>query len=100
MANWVIYAAEKWLSPLYDRLHQHLLKRDILQADETTLQVLHEDGRPAQAQSYMWLYRTGRDGPHIVLFDYKTSRAGKHPKKFFQDSRVTFRWTATPVTTC
>ena len=53
MANWVIYAAEKWLSPLYDRLHQHLLKRDILQADETTLQVLHEDGRPAQAQSYM-----------------------------------------------
>ena len=37
MANWVIYAAEKWLSPLYDRLHQHLLKRDILQADETTL---------------------------------------------------------------
>jgi len=82
MANWVIYAAEKWLSPLYDRLHQHLLKRDILQADETTLQVLHEDGRAAESQSYMWLYRTGRDGPHIVLFDYKTSRAGKHPKKF------------------
>jgi len=56
MANWVVYAADKWLSPLYDRLHQHLLKRDILQADETTLQVLHEDGRAAEAQSYMWLY--------------------------------------------
>jgi len=49
MANWVVYAADKWLPPLYDRLHQHLLKRDILQADETTLQVLHEGGRAAEA---------------------------------------------------
>jgi len=82
MANWVVYAAEKWLEPLYDRLHREILKRDILHADETTVQVLHEDGRLAETQSYMWLYRTGRDGPPIVLFDYKTTRAGKHPKKF------------------
>jgi len=70
MANWVVYAAEKWLEPFYDRLHQEILKRDILHADETTVQVLHEDGRLAETQSYMWLYRTGRDGPPIVLFDY------------------------------
>jgi transposase len=82
MANWVIQGADRWLAPLYDRLYQHLLKRDILQADETTLQVLREEGRPAKTKSYMWLYRTGREPPPIVLFDYKTTRSGKHPKRF------------------
>lgn len=82
MANWVIQGADKWLAPLYDRLRRRLLERDILQADETTLQVLREEGRPAKTKSFMWLYRTGREPPPIVLFDYKTSRAGKHPKRF------------------
>ena len=87
MANWMVYTAERWLTPLYARLREHLFRRDILQADETTLQVLHEEGREAESQSYMWLYRTGRDGPPIVLFDYKTTRAGKHPKKFLSGFR-------------
>jgi len=30
----------------------------------------------------MWLYRSGRDGPPIVLFDYQTTRAAKHPQEF------------------
>jgi transposase len=82
MANWMIYSADKWLTPLYDRLHGHLLKLDILHADESTLQVLHEDGRAANTKSYMWLYRSGRYGPPIILFDYQTTRAGKHPQQF------------------
>lgn len=82
MANWMIQGSDRWLSPLYDRMHEHLLDRDILYADETTLQVLKEEGRAADTTSYMWLYRTGRDGPPIVLFDYQTTRAGKHAKKF------------------
>ena len=82
MANWVVYASDKWLEPLYHGLHELLLKRDILQADETNLEVLHEKGRRSESRSYMWLYRTGKDAPPIVLFDYKTSRAGKHPKNF------------------
>ncbi|PNT90703.1 hypothetical protein CDQ84_19340 [Clostridium thermosuccinogenes] len=32
----------------------------------------------------MWLYRTGREGPPIILYDYQTTRAGKHPKKFLE----------------
>ena len=44
-----------------------LLEQDILHADETTLQVLSEPGRSATSKSYMWLYRTGRDVPAIVL---------------------------------
>ena len=82
MANWVIRASNDWLEPLYQRLHNELLNRKVLCADETSLQVLHETGRKAQSKSFMWLYRTGRDGPPIVLFDYKETRAGKHPKKF------------------
>ena len=82
MANWLLNAADPWLKIIYDRMHEYLLKRDILHADETTLQVLKEPGRSAESKSYMWLYRTGRDGPSIVLYDYQTTRASKHPVSF------------------
>lgn len=82
MANWIILATDLWLALIYERMHQLLLQRDIIMADETTLQVLHEKGRPATSKSYMWLYRSGRDGPPIVLFNYQTTRAAKHPAKF------------------
>jgi hypothetical protein len=82
MANWVLYGANKWLALIYDRLHEHLVQKDILHADETTLQVLQEPGREAATKSYLWLYRTGRDGPPIILYDYQTTRAGKHPRRF------------------
>jgi transposase len=32
----------------------------------------------------MWLYRSGRDGPPIALFEYQTTRAGKHAKAFLE----------------
>lgn len=82
MANWVLHGANTYLTLIYDRLHEHLLKRDILHADETTLQVLHEPGREPTTKSFLWLYRTGRDGPPIILYDYQTTRAGKHPRRF------------------
>lgn len=82
LANWVLHGANNWLTLIYDRMHEYLLKRDILHADETKLQVLHEPGRAAETKSYLWLYRTGRDGPPIVLYDYQTTRAGKHPRRF------------------
>ena len=47
---------------MYEKLHQQLVKREVLHADETTLQVLHEPGKKAQTKSYMWAYRPGRDG--------------------------------------
>ena len=82
MANWIILASALWLRLVYDRMHQILIQGDIVMADETSLQVLRERGRPATAKSFMWLYRSGRDGPPIVLFDYQTTRAAKHPEKF------------------
>lgn len=84
LANWMIYGAEKWLSHLVERMRVHLLRQDVLYADETTLQVLREPGKAPQTQSYMWLYRTGRMGPPIVLFDYKRTRGGEHPRDYLQ----------------
>ncbi|WXJ94639.1 IS66 family transposase ISCde1 [Neomoorella carbonis] len=82
LANWVLHGANNWLTLIYDRLHEYLLKEDILHADETPLQVLREPGRDAATKSFLWLYRTGRDGPPIILYDYQTTRASKHPRRF------------------
>ena len=41
MSNWILRATEDYLVPVYQRLHEELLKREVLHADETTLQVLH-----------------------------------------------------------
>ena len=87
LANWMLYGANKWLVLLYNRMHQQLLQQDILHADETGLQVLHEPGRSAEAKSCLWLYRAGQYGPPIVLYDYQETRAGKHPKNFLSGFR-------------
>jgi transposase len=85
MSNWLIKATEDWLEPIYDMLHETLCCRDVLHADETTLQVLREPGKTAQSRSYMWLYRTGSDAAHpIVLYDYQPDRKAKRPTEFLK----------------
>ena len=71
-------------------MKEHLIRQEILHADETTVQVLREENRAAETTSYMWLYRTGRDGPPIILYDYQKTRAGEHPKAFLVGFRGTF----------
>jgi transposase len=82
LANWMIYGADRWLSRLTARMKEHLLAQDIAHADESSLQVLREPGKSVESQSYMWLYRTGRTGPAIVLYDYQPSRGGEHPRNY------------------
>ena len=83
MSNWILRATEDYLTPVYEQLHKELLKRDVLHADETTLQVLHEPGKKPQSDSYMWLYRTSGDTDKpIVLYEYQPGRGAKHPKEF------------------
>ncbi|KRW90638.1 transposase [Alicyclobacillus tengchongensis] len=84
LANWVVLGATRWLEHIYHQLHEELRKRRYLHADETTLQVLHEPGRPAETTSYMWLYRSGADEPPIVLFDYQETRSKEHPRRFLE----------------
>jgi len=61
MANWSIQVTEDWLQSIYDKLRSHLLKNDLIHADETTFQVLKEPEKSAETRSYMWLYRTSGD---------------------------------------
>ena len=83
MSNWILKATEDYLAPVYKQLHKELLTRDVLHADETTLQVLHELGKKPQSDSYMWLYRTSGDTDKpIVLYEYQPGRGAKHPKEF------------------
>ena len=83
MSNWILRATEDYLTPVYEQLRKELLKRDVLHADEATLQVLHEPGKKPQSDSYMWLYRTSGDTDKpIVLYEYQPGRGAKHPKEF------------------
>ena len=83
MSNWILRASESYLTPVYEQLHSELLTRDVLHADETTLQVLHEPGKKPQTESYMWLYRTSGDTDKpIVVYEYQPGRGAKHPKAF------------------
>ena len=86
MSNWLIRATNDWLNPIYNAMQAELRRRQVLHADETVLQVLREDGRHAESNSYMWLYRTSCDTKkHIVLYDYQTGRSGDYAKAFLQD---------------
>lgn len=85
MSNWILRASEEYLSPVYERLRSELLKREVLHADETELQVLHEPGKAPQSKSYMWLYRTSGDTDQpIVLYEYQPGRGGIHPERFLE----------------
>jgi len=78
MADWMMKSADLF-KPVYARLQATLLQHSVIQADETTLKVIHED----KVKSYMWLYCTGTDSPsssgipNIVLYDYQSGRAGQ-----------------------
>ena len=83
MSNWLLKACELWLEPIWNLMKVLLLEEDILHADETTLQVLHEQDRKAQTKSYMWLYRTGRYAKQqLVLYEYQQTRGAEHPENF------------------
>jgi transposase len=84
LSNWMLKGGEM-IEPIYNRMHEKLLELDILHADETSLQVIREDGRDAKTKSFMWLYRSGRYSPPIVLYEYQRTRDGDHPMRFLPD---------------
>ena len=83
LANWIIYCSQNYFQPMYDYFHRELLKRSFAMADETRIQVLKEEDRRAQTQSFMWLFRSGEDGlPPIILYGYSPTRSGNHAREF------------------
>lgn len=84
MANWMIRAGDL-IRPLINLMHETQLGYDVLQMDETTLQVLKETGRSATSKSYMWVTRGGPPSSPIILFTYDPSRSGAVPLRLLAD---------------
>ena len=78
MACWMIKLGEL-VQPLIDLFSAHALAYDVLQMDETTVQVLKEEGRAAKDNSFMWVRRGGQPGQPVILFDYAATRAASVP---------------------
>ena len=78
------------LQPLADRLAELLHERVSLHADETPVQQL-DPGKGKTKRAYLWAYRSNDldGGPPMVVFDYQTSRSGKHAADFLKDWRGT-----------
>ncbi len=69
LANWMIQTGTL-IQPLINLLRDHLLACDIIQMDETTVQVLEENGKSAQSKSYLWLQRGEPPVQPVILYDY------------------------------
>ena len=83
MANWII-GLDDVFKPLINLLREHQLGGDYLQADETRLQVLKEDGKPATSDKWMWLIRGGPPDQPAVLFEYDSSRGETVPMRLLE----------------
>jgi transposase len=83
MANWQQQVFKK-LKPLFDLLKAMVKSGPVLQMDETTVQVIGEEGRKDTQESYMWLARGGPLGKTVVWYEYHPTRAAYNAKEFLQ----------------
>ena len=84
LAFWMIRLGEL-IVPLINLLHETQVSYDVLQMDETTVQVLKEDGRAAQTKSRMWVRRGGPPDKPVILFNYEPTRSGEVAWRLLED---------------
>jgi len=99
MANWVNTVSERWLKPIYERLHQNLLgSSEYLHMDETTIQVNKEIDRTPSSKSYMWVMCTGEyEKKQGVIFKYSRTRKTENAKEMisgYKGTLITDAYTA------
>lgn len=83
MCNWARKVAEK-LEPLMSLIKDHVMSGNFINADETTFQVLKEQGRAPTTKSYMWVYRGGPPDKPALIFQYEPTRAAQAAKDFLR----------------
>jgi len=83
MSNWQQQVYEKLL-PILTQLKETLKAGPLIQMDETTVQVMGEEGRKDTDKSYMWLARGGPPGKHVILYEYRKTRGAYNAKEFLQ----------------
>lgn len=84
MARWMIQVAEA-LMPIRNVLVDRMFASYAVASDETSMQVLKEDGRAAETKSWMIVRSTPCEDRKVILFDYSTSRSGSTLKSLFAD---------------
>lgn len=86
MSNWTVWTAERYLSPVYERMKKCQLEAHVNQSDETPVEVIHDD-RPAGSKSYMWVHITGKLSPvpPVIVYEYQKTRHSDHPKAYYRD---------------
>lgn len=84
MCSWAMKAAAA-CQPLLTLLQQDILSGPLINADETTVQVLAEPGRLPTTKSYMWIFRGG--GPHkpSLIYQYHPTRSGDVASAFLRE---------------
>ena len=85
MARWMIKSSGE-LEPLKQILREELLSSEYIHCDETTVQVLKEEGRDASKKSYIWAQGRSGNKP-IILYDYRPSRGADVPEELLSDFR-------------
>ncbi|SHJ88356.1 Transposase IS66 family protein, partial [Paraburkholderia terricola] len=73
--------------PVINLVRDVLLDTELIYCDETTLQVLKEEGRRAQTKSYLWAQMTD-SGVLIRCFTYTPGRGAKLGDKLFTGIRA------------
>ena len=77
MSNWMDTAAMDWCMPIVKAMAEELKAGDVAHSDDTTVQVLHEEGRKPTSVSRMWVYTNSKKSEHsIIVFEYQPTRGG------------------------
>ncbi|MGE5797880.1 MAG: IS66 family transposase, partial [Ignavibacteria bacterium] len=78
MCNWTIQASSA-SGDILEMMWQDSLCSELVQMDETTVQVLKEPGRAAESKSYMWVTVGYKGDKKIILYHYHPSRSQQIP---------------------
>jgi transposase len=86
LAAAVVRAGEA-VVPIVNLLRDQLLEASLIHGDETELQVLKEEGRSAQAKSWLWVQLGAGAGPPVCLYSYRRSRSSATALELYEGAR-------------
>lgn len=80
ITNWLLSVAKK-CHVLDKLLLESALATGAIQMDETFFQVMGEEGRKNQTDSYMWVIRSGGPLPPVIYYAYHPTRSSSVPTR-------------------
>lgn len=84
LSHWVIQCG-KLLQPLVNLLQDEILNYDVAYSDESTVQVLKENGKTAESTSYMWVFGGGPPKRFGYVYQYFPNRKHDIAVDYFID---------------